>query len=41
MKAKKLASIALMVATGLAVGAYLAWQLIGYAMAAFAKGGVC
>jgi hypothetical protein len=41
MKTKKIMAVLLAVAALLGAAAWLAWQLIGDAMAAFAKGGVC
>ena len=41
MKPKKIAKVAVAIAAALIVSACLAWQLIGYALKAFAKGGVC
>lgn len=41
MRAKKLVTVSLTIVAALILAAYVAWQVIGYGLAEFAKGGVC
>lgn len=41
MRTQKIAQVLLAIVAFLTVAACLAWQLIGYALREFAKGGVC
>lgn len=41
MNTKKIAKVVLALVALLAVAAYLGWQLVGYGLKEFAKGGVC
>jgi hypothetical protein len=41
MRAKKIAKVSLVILAILIVAGCVAWQVIGYGLKAFAKGGVC